>query len=209
MNYDFLEGGVKIIQAEGGYHFSSDAIALAKFFVCKKSATVIDIGCGSGVLTLFIKNAFNPKKIVAVDINPRAAELCAENVKLNEFENIEVKTADARELYREMPNLADAIICNPPYFNNGKKSANETKLSARHDDTLTLTDLAVAATRLLKCGGEVFFCVPSARTAEAVQIFQNNNLAIKQIKFISNPKGVYLALLKAKYCGKNAVEIII
>ena len=49
---DYLTNNIKIEQDKDGYHFSSDAINLGNFVKPKQSDTIIDIGCGSGVLSL-------------------------------------------------------------------------------------------------------------------------------------------------------------
>jgi tRNA1Val (adenine37-N6)-methyltransferase len=194
---DYLDNGMVIEQPNDAYHLTSDAVALARFFDCKTSDTVIDIGCGTGILSLMI--ADKAKKIFAVDINEAAAQQAAVNIKLNKLSNIEVVCADIKSAHKTIgANTADAIICNPPYFETGKLPANDNQRLARHNGTLTPNDLAVCGTRLLKCGGYIYFCYPANRTAKITAIFENNNFRVREIKFIANEKGVYLALFKCK-----------
>jgi tRNA1(Val) A37 N6-methylase TrmN6 len=63
---------------------------------------------------------------------------------------------------------------------------------------LTAADLANCSTKLLKCGGYIYFSYPANRTAKIIAIFENNNFRVREIKFIANKKGVYLALFKCK-----------
>jgi len=193
-------------QLSGAYHFSSDAVALGNFVRCKRTDTVIDIGCGTGILTLLIAGTMFPEKIIAVDINTDAVNQMETNIGLNKTKLSQTKftvdNTDARTLHTITgANIADVIVCNPPYFTTGKKSVNPDKSAARHDDTLSLSDLAVSATKLLKYGGTIYFCYPSNNTAKVIAIFENNNFRVKEIKFISNEKGIYLALFKCKKGG--------
>jgi tRNA1Val (adenine37-N6)-methyltransferase len=218
---DYLTADIKIEQNENGYHFTSDAINLGNFVTAKQSDTIIDAGCGSGVLSLLLASKFHPKKIIAVDINKDAAILAAKNVTLNNLTNCEVINADIRTLHNLTANdircsdravivnanTADIIVCNPPYFTSGKQPKNPIKSLARHSETLSLNELALAATRLLKFGGRIYFCYPANKTAEAVTIFENNNFRIKELKFITNDNGVYLTLFKCKKGGGHSTKI--
>jgi tRNA1Val (adenine37-N6)-methyltransferase len=208
-----LENDIVMEQPEDAYHLTGDAVALFGFFSCKTSDTVIDIGCGTGVLTLLTAGVLRPKRIYAVDINKAAVEQLKVNIALNtgKFEKTEIipLVGDIREAHKTIgANAADAVICNPPYFSTGKRPKNPNKDLARHDGRLSLCDLAAASTKLLKYGGFVYFCYPANRTAKAIAVFENNNFRVKEIKFLYNKKGAYLVLLKCKKGGGDNTKII-
>jgi tRNA1(Val) A37 N6-methylase TrmN6 len=202
--------GLLMEQPENAYHFSGDAVALGEFAACKKTDIIIDIGCGTGILTLLLA-AKSPRKIIAVDINKDATEQIEKNIVLNKMKlktDISVHNTDAKVLHKTIgANTADIIVCNPPYFGSGKKPTNPNKNFARHDSTLSLRDLASAATKILKYGGVIYFCYPANKTAKAITVFENNNFRVKEIKFISNNKGIYLALFKCKKGGGDSTKI--
>ncbi len=206
--------GLLIEQPEDMYKFSSDATALANFVSCKKNDTVIDIGCGTGVLSLLIAYNHQPKKIICVDINKNATHQIQKNIQINSEKlintNFEVLNTDARTMHKQTNgNVADVMVCNPPYFFTGKKSLNQNKNLARHDDTLTLEELSILFTKNVKFGGIVYFCYPSIYIAKAITIFENNNFRIKEIKLLTNNKGVYLALFKCKKGGGHKTTILV
>lgn len=64
-----------------------------------------DIGCGSGILSFFSKDYF--KEILAIEIDPKAADYARDN--LREFKNIEVINGDATVF--DFPKKADLIVC--------------------------------------------------------------------------------------------------
>ena len=206
--------GLLIEQPDDLYKLSSDAVALANFVTCKKTDRVIDIGCGTGVLTLLIAYNQKPNEIISVDINEAAVQQLTKNLALNDDKLLETHFtplhADARRLHTLISaNSADVIVCNPPYFTTGKKPQNTHVNQARHDDTLSLTDLALLSTRNLKYGGTIFFCYPANQIAKAITIFENNNFRIKTIKLLSNQKGVYLAIIKAKKGGGHNTTLLV
>ena len=145
--------GLLIEQPENLYKLSSDAVALGNFVQCKKTDVVFDIGCGTGVLTLLVAFNHRPHKIVSIDINTEAAKQLEKNLAINKNKltttKFTVLHGDARQLHKMLDNqAADVIMCNPPYFNTGKKPQNAHKLLARHDDTLPLEDLAKLCTKI-------------------------------------------------------------
>jgi tRNA1Val (adenine37-N6)-methyltransferase len=205
---EYIGKNIVMEQPPDAFRLTSDAVEIGNFFKSKTTDTAIDIGCGTGVLSLMI--AQRVKKVFAVDINETAVKQAKINTALNNLSNVEVICADIRKLHKTMgANFADIIICNPPYFGTGEKPKNSNKRLARHNETLSLNDLATTSTKLLKYGGIIYFCYPADRTANAIMIFENNNFRIKELKFISNEKGVYLTLFKCKKGGGDNTKIIV
>lgn len=212
---EFLnEQGLLIEQPDHLYKLSSDAVALGNFVQCKKSDVVFDIGCGTGVLTLMIAFNHKPNEIVSIDINADAVKQLEKNLAINKDKlsatQFTALCGDARQLTKILPNkFADVIVCNPPYFTTGKKPENQHKSLARHADTLSLEDLATLCTKNIKYGGTVYFCYPANQIAKAITIFENNNFRIKEIKLLSNNKGVYLAIFRAKKGGGHHTTMLV
>ena len=59
--------------------------------------------------------------------------------------------------------LFDAILCNPPFFENALKCPDAQRTMARHTDTLTFDELARSAARLLAPEGELSVVIPHDR----------------------------------------------
>lgn len=208
------DAGLLIEQPAHLYKLSSDAVALANFVTCKNTDRVIDVGCGTGVLTLLIAFNHHPREIISVDINADAVQQLKKNLTINQNKltttQFQPLHADARQLHTIISaNSADVIVCNPPYFTTGKKAKNANISQARHDDTLTLEDLAVLSTRNLKYGGTIYFCYPVNQLAKAITIFENHNFRIKTIKLIANQKGFYLAIFRAKKGGGHSTTLLV
>ena len=78
--------------------------------------SVLDLGCGYGVLGITLKTVFPDIVLTAADINPRAAELTELNCKKNNIE-AEVLVSDG---FSEIASVFDAVVTNPP-IRTGKK----------------------------------------------------------------------------------------
>ena len=95
---DLQLDGLKIIQDKNKYNFTSDSALLANFVSAKKNDNCVEIGCGSGVISILVNHKCNPKKIYAFEIQKSMAELAKRNIELNNLnEKIEVINAPIQE----------------------------------------------------------------------------------------------------------------
>lgn len=114
-------------------------------------ATILDIGSGTGLLSLMTAQKSNAK-IDAVEINENAYLQTKENFKASKYKerlqaiNADVKHWNGNKKY-------DLIISNPPFFENDLPSANQNKNFAKHHYGLTLNELMdLIKSRLAKDG---------------------------------------------------------
>ena len=89
------------------------------------SGNILDIGTGSGCISISVAKKLNNSKITAVDISAEAVKLALENCKINNVNNVEVIKKDLFE----MNNFDgyEIIISNPPYVSFDEEVGEETK----------------------------------------------------------------------------------
>jgi tRNA1Val (adenine37-N6)-methyltransferase len=105
-----------------------------------KYKDILDVGAGTGILTLMMAQRTSNSNITAVEIDSNSyhqANINIDNCKWND--RINLLHADAKHLKTD--DKYDLIICNPPYFSNSKQSIITSKNTARHQVELTLKDL--------------------------------------------------------------------
>jgi SAM-dependent methyltransferase len=87
------------------------SLALMRLTPRRDVDSVLDLGTGSGVQALCA--ARHARRVVAVDVNPRALEYTELNAALNGITNVECREGDILDL----PDAAefDLVVCNPPY----------------------------------------------------------------------------------------------
>lgn len=73
--------------------------------------TILDVGCGYGIIGVSLSKKYNDKKVTMIDVNPKCIELVKENIKLNDLKNADCLLSD---LYSEVSDKFDMIISNPP-----------------------------------------------------------------------------------------------
>lgn len=92
------------------YPPSEDSELLIRSLNVKKGERILEIGCGSGVISLHC--AFNGCDVTSVDINPRAVECTRHNAEKN---NIILKVF-LSDLYENVEGSFDTIVFNLPYL---------------------------------------------------------------------------------------------
>ena len=78
-----------------------------------KEIKILDIGTGSGCLSISIAKELKNSKITAIDISDKALKVAKKNIKLHNIKNqINIMKSD----FRELKNKYDIVISNPPYL---------------------------------------------------------------------------------------------
>ncbi len=144
---------------------------------------VLDIGTGTGLLSLMLAQKKSDLVIDAIEIDSAAAMQALENVNASPWKdririiNADVKTFSAVEKY-------DLIISNPPFYEREIKSGVEKKNLAHHSEGLTLEELISAIKRNLKPEGLFFLMLPYKRNAEVRRLFKDSRLHIVKLIFV-------------------------
>ena len=109
--FTLINGRVKM--RRGIYNPTSDAVWLAAF-APRNAKSVLDVGIGSGGVSLCLM-ANNPNAIITgIDISPEMLAACDINTGLNN-KHIELINADI--LTWRTDKTFDLVVTNPPYFN--------------------------------------------------------------------------------------------
>lgn len=207
---DLQCGGLQIVQNKNLYTFTSDSVILANFLKAKKDDFVVEVGTGSGVISILAQAKCGINKILAFEIQREMAELAQKNVLLNNLsEKIEIVCDDAKhfEKYFEK-GRADVVFCNPPYFKPTNFDQSRVHKIAKEEVALSCEELCAIASKMLKSGGSFFVCYPAERTAELIFTLQKHNLCTKEMFFTENGKGkVKTLFLKATKNGKFGTKV--
>lgn len=162
------------------FRINSDTRYLGEFLCVRKDDVVLDIGTNNGALLLYA-NKSGCKKLIGVDVNEKAIELCKENMIYNKVNNYELHSCRVQDLVIDK---VDVIVCNPPYFKNSNLNKNELVKNARHDECLKIEELASSCNRLLKDNGKVFIVYKSSEIMGLLTSFDNEGFGVNKLKFI-------------------------
>jgi len=212
---DDLEiNNLKIIQNINGFCFGIDSVLLSDFAKeIKTNSEVIDLGTGTGVLSILLSAKTKAKKFIGVEIQKDVADMAGRSVNLNNLENkIEIINENIKNLTNILKkNSYDVIVTNPPYMKNntGLKNENKSKLISRHEVECTIEDIALISFNLLKNKGEIYMVHRPDRLVDIMEAFRRNKLEIKKIRLV-HPKAntkPNLILIKAVKNGNAFLEI--
>lgn len=167
----FYKRRVIVHQHKSGYRFSIDAPILAHFLPHLPGQDALEVGTGSGIISLLTlyKNKF--KTITALDIQPRLCDLAKKNSISNHMEDrLNVICGDFKEIHKEFSGIRH-IFSNPPYFpvHRGRLSPNPEIRDAKSETQLTLEQLMKYSCAVLGKEGNVYMVLP----AERFELFMN------------------------------------
>lgn len=139
-----------------------------------KINTVLDIGTGTGLLSLMLAQKTNAK-IDAVEIDQAAAEQARQNFLSSSWkERLTVLQGDVLEFVPS--EQYDLVISNPPFYESDLRSPDKRKNSAKHDDTLTMAELITFAEKQLSDEGWLALLIPFHRTGEVIELAAESGL---------------------------------
>jgi len=83
--------------------------------VIKKKNNILELGTGTGAISIAIAKNFNNTKILATDINSTALKIALKNAKLNNVDHV-IKFKKSNWFSEIKNEKFDFIISNPPYL---------------------------------------------------------------------------------------------
>jgi len=123
--------------------------------------SVLDIGAGTGIISLMLAQRSNAVQIDSIEIDDDAYEQCVENFENSPWsDRLFCFHAGLDEFMEEPEDEYDLIISNPPFYSEDYKSDNEQRDLARFQDALPFEDLIEAANVLLSENGIFAVIIP-------------------------------------------------
>ncbi|TRZ86118.1 methyltransferase domain-containing protein [bacterium] len=201
----FYRGRVRVLQKRKGYRFSVDAPLLADFIRTEASDELLELGAGSGVISLLL--SIKPfRHITAVEVQADLADLARRNVALNGLEDrVRIVEADLRSF--DPGKTFDVVFSNPPYIRGGggHLSRSEEKSVAKHEIKCDISDIMRKTRALLKEDGRAYFIYPEKRRKDLADAVNAHDLKLKTIRPIC-PREDQAANLFLAECDRVSLE---
>jgi tRNA1Val (adenine37-N6)-methyltransferase len=177
-----------LIQPRRGNRFSVDSILLGRFIRPRRGDRILELGAGCGVISVMAAMLYEPRAVIAVEIQDEMVEFARRNADANALAQMRVIAADIRA--RAIDGLDgagfDLVIANPPYRTggSGRRSPDRSRDLARAESAATLSDFIGAAARYLKHGGRAAFVFAADRAAELISELRSARLEPKRIRMV-------------------------
>ena len=97
-------------------------VKITREFKNKKDLVIADIGTGSGILAIYLKECFPEAHVIATDISEKALQIAKINAEKHNVD-IDFRLGDMLEPINEK---LDVIVSNPPYIESEKTVSEQT-----------------------------------------------------------------------------------
>ena len=173
----------------------TDGILLGAWAPLEGAKTALDIGTGTGLIALMLKQRAPSLAITAVEIDLAAYNQAKENISASPWTDLNAWQGDIKEF--QANTAFDLIVSNPPFFNDSLKSDNAQRMTARHTDCLSFDSLCAKAASLLSEKGRFCVVLPTTELSRFESATDNANLMVtkKLWVFTSKKKAAKRVLL--------------
>lgn len=125
---------------------------------------ILDVGTGTGVLSLIMAQRFPEAQLTAVEIDENAIIDAKANFENSRFrDRIMLRHTSFQDFLAStdvQKGTFDCVICNPPYFDKSLECPDLGRSRARHSSSLPFSVLAQGVSDLLCDGGVFTVCIP-------------------------------------------------
>ena len=153
-----LDKQIKIYQPKNGYRASSDAVILSSIIrQTKPNDKILDIGSGTGAISLCLARRFPKNEIIGLEIQSDLVELSNKSAEINGFDNLKFINTDIRKKIENIENCSfNHVITNPPYTDHDMPSPNESKALAHNHHNFNLIKWLHFAIKMLRPQGYLY-----------------------------------------------------
>jgi tRNA1Val (adenine37-N6)-methyltransferase len=157
----------------------TDGLLLGAWVNVGNHKSVIDIGAGSGLISMMLAQRSPNANVLGIEIDEQAHSQAQENVEKSIF-NRQIQLIHNSILNADIPKGPHLVVTNPPFFIGGVKSDDVKRKTARHEDLLPLNSLLFKATSLIDYEGVFALIWPFDRRDELLKEAERVGLFLKR-----------------------------
>ena len=155
----------------------------------QKPKTILDIGTGTGVISLMLAQRFTDATAEALEIDVDAYEQATENFENSPYgDRLFCFHAGFQEFYEEVEERYDLIVSNPPFYDasNVKNDSQieDKRQQARFDDALSFEELVYGVYQLLETNGTFACIIPKEREKRFLEITTHFQLQLVRTTYV-------------------------
>ena len=140
----------------------TDAVLLGAWAPIENNPySILDIGAGTGILSLMMAQRSSAEQIDAIEIDENAFEQCVDNFENSTWsDRLFCFHAALDEFIEDPEEEYDLILSNPPFYTEDFKTTDSQRDLARFQDAMPFEDLVEAAYLLLSEKGIFAVIIP-------------------------------------------------
>lgn len=178
-----------IQQTKNVFRVGTDGVLLGALASVETFSNVLEVGTGTGLISLMLAQRNFTAKFLGIDINEEAANITKINFENSPFSS-RLKNIHQDFKMFETDVKFDFIVSNPPYF---EESSSEKDKIARQTVELNFAQLIFKSANLLSKNGILSVVIPVEVGEDFIEIAAENNLFLcRKI----NIKGILVSKVK-------------
>ncbi|WP_452222312.1 tRNA1(Val) (adenine(37)-N6)-methyltransferase [Lacinutrix salivirga] len=183
MNKPFKFKQFTVNQDQCAMKIGTDGVILGAWSpIGQQPFAILDIGAGTGILSLMLAQRSNAEVIDALEIDEQAYEQCVENFENSPWsDRLFCYHADLAEFTEEIEDKYDLIICNPPFYAEDYKTESKQRDLARFQDAMPFEHLLDSVSKLLIEDGVFATIIPFNEEAKFITLASAVNLKANKI----------------------------
>ncbi len=159
----------RIHQEKTAMKVNTDGVLLGAWVNLEGVKTALDVGAGTGLISLMIVQR-SVAKIIGIEIEKNAAEEAIQNVQNSPWENrVSILHTSFQQFAANTSDKFDLVVSNPPFFSNSVKNTNPHLSIARHNHLLPFNDIIAGAKKLLSENGKLSLILPAGSANEFIE----------------------------------------
>jgi tRNA1Val (adenine37-N6)-methyltransferase len=150
-------------QSKSAMKIGTDSILLGAWTPLDSDPfSVLDIGAGTGILSLMLAQRCRAEQIDGIEVEEQAFEECVENFENSPWaDRLYCYHADLQEFVDEMiDEKYDLIVSNPPFYSETSFSPDDSRNTARFQSSLPFEHLLESVSLLLADDGVFSVIIP-------------------------------------------------
>ncbi|TGV02827.1 tRNA1(Val) (adenine(37)-N6)-methyltransferase [Flavivirga rizhaonensis] len=165
-------------QEQCAMKIGTDSVLLGAWTSVKGNPfSILDIGAGTGILSLMLAQRSHAKVIDAIEIDDDAYEECVDNFEQSPWgDRLFCYHAALEEFVNEIDDKYDLIISNPPFYSEDYKTENKQRDIARFQDAMPFDHLIESVSKLLSESGIFSVIIPFKEEDKLVHLASKFNL---------------------------------
>jgi len=205
---------VQVYQSKSGYRFSLDALLLADFPSLKSCRSILELGAGSGVVSLLLALKYPKARVIGVEIQDSLYKRAVRNAEVNNLsDRVDFIHGDLRELPKKLPaGSFELCVMNPPFRKpgTGRISPGDERATARHELKGGIDEAIKTARIMLKNRGRVCVIYHPDRLSELITLMKSHSLEPKRLLFVHSHKGdeARMVLVEAVKEGSPGLKVL-
>lgn len=167
---------------------NTDGVLLGAWVKSEDPGYILDIGAGTGLISLMLAQRFPNAMIHAVEINEKACRQTQSNIELSAWNaRMEIFHRDFLEYMKACPVKYDLIVTNPPYFSNSLQNPDKSRKIARHSESLPFEKLITGVKQLLTDRGVFAVILPAGNVLFQQEAYINGLFCRRRLGVRSLP----------------------